>query len=143
MNDEFRNAIKRMRDIYNYLTEGEPSPDEEEESQKELITLLESLIMHIPPENMEENLELLKTSLTMAKDWVLRFMEWLMLLIAVRILHLIILFFFITTFIIKARSLIQIHILVYIPIWQSVTLWMIILGVMFSGDLILDTMEPQ
>jgi hypothetical protein len=69
MNDEFRNSIKRLRDIYNYLTEGEPSPDEEEESQKEMITLLESLIMHIPPENMEENLELLKTSLGMAKEW--------------------------------------------------------------------------
>ena len=69
MNDEFRNTIKRLRDIYNYLTEGEPSPDEEEESQKEMITLLESLIMHIPPENMEENLELLKISLGMAKNW--------------------------------------------------------------------------
>ncbi len=69
MNDDFRNTIKRLRDIYNYLTEGQPSPDEEEDSQKEMITLLESLIMHIPPENMEENLELLKTSLGMAKEW--------------------------------------------------------------------------
>jgi len=69
MNDDFRNAIKRLRDIYNYLTEGEPSPDEEEESQKEMIILLESLIMHIPPENMEENLELLKTTLNRAKEW--------------------------------------------------------------------------
>jgi hypothetical protein len=51
------------------LTEGEPSPDEEEDSQKEIITLLESLIMHIPPENMEENLELVKTTLGMAKEW--------------------------------------------------------------------------
>ncbi len=69
MNDDFRNAIKRLRDIYNYLTEGEPSPDEEEESQKEMITLLESLIMHIPPENMDENLELLKRTLGLAKEW--------------------------------------------------------------------------
>jgi hypothetical protein len=69
MNDDFRNAIKRLRDVYNYLTEGEPSPDEEEESQREMITLLESLIMHIPTENMEENLELLKTSLNQAKGW--------------------------------------------------------------------------
>ncbi len=69
MNDDFRNNIKRLRDVYNYLTEGEPTPDEEEESQKEMITLLESLIMHIPPENMEENLELLKTSLNMTKEW--------------------------------------------------------------------------
>lgn len=69
MNDDFHNAITRLRDIYNYLTEGEPTPDEEEESQKEMIGLLESLIMHIPPENMEENLELLKTTLTMCKEW--------------------------------------------------------------------------
>ncbi len=69
MNEEFRNRIKRLRDIYNYLTEGEPTPDEEEDSQKEIITLLEALIMHIPPENMEDNLELLKTTLGMAKEW--------------------------------------------------------------------------
>ena len=69
MNDDFRITIKRLRDIYNYLTEGEPSPDEEEESQKEMITLLESLIMHIPPENIDENLDLLKTTLRMAKEW--------------------------------------------------------------------------
>jgi len=69
MNDEFRTGIKRLRDVYNYLTEEEPSPDEEEESQREMIILLESLIMHIPPENIEENLELFKNTLTMTKEW--------------------------------------------------------------------------
>jgi hypothetical protein len=69
MNDDFRNTIKRLRDIYNYLTEGEPSPDEEEESQKEMISLLESLVMHIPEENMDENLELLKNTLALCKEW--------------------------------------------------------------------------
>ncbi|MBN2154573.1 MAG: hypothetical protein JW776_00830 [Candidatus Lokiarchaeota archaeon] len=69
MNDEFRTGIKRLRDIYNYLTEDEPTPDEEEESKQELISLLENLIMHIDPDDIEDNLEVIKTTLQMVKEW--------------------------------------------------------------------------
>ena len=63
MSEETAKNYDRLKEIYETLI-GEPTPDEEEEAQKELITILESLSAAD-----KENNESIETVLNIVKNW--------------------------------------------------------------------------
>jgi hypothetical protein len=64
--EEKSSMLEEIRDIYVYLTEGEPSPDDEIEAQKELITQFKKLK---DSNKFSNNTSLIKEILTNLEDW--------------------------------------------------------------------------